>query len=119
LEEGPEVPSPRRGIYTGQEREILLCVVTRGEVSLLKGLVYKVDPQTILIISPASEVVGRGLKPLETLALRAHSQKSEKKLSIWMEREKIPNIVIQYASNSPETYFTAPESICTFGTYRL
>jgi len=54
-----------RGMYTRQEREILLCVVTQGEVSPLKELVYEVDPQAFLIVSPASEVVGRGFKPLE------------------------------------------------------
>ena len=54
-----------RGMYTGQEREILLCVVTQGEMSPLKELVYKVDPQAFLIVSPASEVVGLGFKPLE------------------------------------------------------
>jgi len=52
------------GAYTGQEREILLCVVTRGGVSPLKELVYKVDPQAFRIVSPESEVVGRGFKPL-------------------------------------------------------
>ncbi len=52
-------------MYTGQEREIHLCVVTQGEVSPLKELVYKVDPQAFLIVSPAREVVGRGFKPLE------------------------------------------------------
>lgn len=52
-------------MYTGQEREIHLCVVTQGEVSPLKELVYKVDPQAFIIVSPAREVVGRGFKPLE------------------------------------------------------
>lgn len=51
-----------KGIYTGEEKEVLLCVVSRREVSELKELVYKVDPRAFVIVSDVHEVLGEGFK---------------------------------------------------------
>lgn len=49
-----------RGGYTGQSREMLLCVVDTSEVTELKELIYLHDPKAFLIVSDAHEVVGEG-----------------------------------------------------------
>jgi hypothetical protein len=54
-----------RGMYTGQERSVLLCALTITEVHNLKTAVAKEDPQAFVIVSPAQEILGRGFNSLE------------------------------------------------------
>ena len=49
-----------KGGYTGQDRELLLCVVETSEVTLLKELIYQHDPQAFIIVTDAQEVLGEG-----------------------------------------------------------
>ncbi len=51
------------GAFTGEEKEVLLVVMSQGEVSRLKALVYAIDPQAFVVISNASEVLGEGFRP--------------------------------------------------------
>jgi uncharacterized membrane protein len=53
-----------KGMYTGNERSILMCALTVTEVHNLKSAVAKEDPQAFVIVSPAQEVLGRGFNPL-------------------------------------------------------
>jgi uncharacterized membrane-anchored protein YitT (DUF2179 family) len=53
-----EVPS--YGSFTGEERRMLMTVVTRSEVSRLKELVRALDPKAFVIVSDAQEVLGEG-----------------------------------------------------------
>ncbi|MCK5794791.1 MAG: YitT family protein [Anaerolineales bacterium] len=52
-----------RGGYSGEEKSILLCVVTRAEIPHLKDLTKEVDPKAFLIIGQAHEVRGEGFLP--------------------------------------------------------
>ena len=54
-----------KGMYTGQQKSILMCAVTVTEVHNLKSAVAKEDPNAFVIVSPAQEVLGRGFNPLE------------------------------------------------------
>ena len=54
-----------KGMYTGQERAVLVCALTITEVHNLKSAVAKEDPQAFVIVSPAQEILGRGFNPLE------------------------------------------------------
>jgi len=51
-----------RGLYSGQDREILLCVVGRAEEIRLKRLVKEEDPKAFVIITDVHEVLGEGFK---------------------------------------------------------
>ncbi|QGP92206.1 putative 5xTM membrane BCR, YitT family [Neomoorella glycerini] len=51
-----------RGLYTRQEREVLLVVVQRSEVSRLKALVAAIDPRAFVIVSNIHEVLGEGFR---------------------------------------------------------
>ncbi|MGM0653561.1 MAG: YitT family protein [Bacillota bacterium] len=53
------------GGYTGEGREVLLCVITRQQTARLKTLIYDVDPDAFLIIGNATEVHGEGFKKMQ------------------------------------------------------
>lgn len=53
---------PAKGVYTGTEREIILSVVNRSEVSRLKDIVYETDPRAFVILADVHEVLGEGFK---------------------------------------------------------
>lgn len=55
-----------RGLYTGLERQTLLCVVSRTEITQLKTLVAEVDPKAFVILSDVREVLGEGFKENQT-----------------------------------------------------
>jgi len=52
-----------RGFYTGETRDTLFIVVTRKEVSTLRQLVKRVDPQAFMVIANVHEVLGYGFRP--------------------------------------------------------
>jgi uncharacterized membrane-anchored protein YitT (DUF2179 family) len=52
------------GGYTGNERPVIYCVITRSEVAQLKTIVHETDPQAFLVIGQAHEALGEGFKPL-------------------------------------------------------
>ena len=47
-----------KGMYTRQEKCMLLCVVSRKEIVWLKEIAMKTDPKAFLIICDAREVYG-------------------------------------------------------------
>ncbi|RPI29699.1 MAG: YitT family protein [Chloroflexota bacterium] len=53
-----------RGAYTGAERIVLYCVVSRSEVNPLKALVHEADPKAFMVIGHAQEALGEGFRPL-------------------------------------------------------
>ena len=57
-----------KGMYTGQERSVLMCALTVTEVHNLKTAVAKEDAQAFVIVSPAQEILGRGFNPLDETA---------------------------------------------------
>lgn len=54
-----------RGGYTGQSREMLLCVVDTSEVTQLKELIYLHDSRAFIIVNDVHEVVGEGFSEYE------------------------------------------------------
>lgn len=53
---------PARGGYTGQEKEMLMCVVRAHEVAAVRKIVAKYDDKPFIIITDSSEVLGQGFK---------------------------------------------------------
>jgi uncharacterized membrane-anchored protein YitT (DUF2179 family) len=54
------------GAYTGVDRPVLYCVISRAEVASIKAIVHEVDPQAFMVIGAAHEALGEGFKPLKT-----------------------------------------------------
>jgi uncharacterized membrane-anchored protein YitT (DUF2179 family) len=55
------------GMYSGQERQILLCAVSRAEVNPIKAIVHEADPQAFVVIGEAYEAFGEGFKSLRPM----------------------------------------------------
>ncbi len=55
------------GAYTGSDRPVIYCVITRSEVAQLKTIVQEVDPQAFIVIGQAHEALGEGFKPLKKI----------------------------------------------------
>ena len=55
---------PGTGAYTGQQRPVLYCVVTRSEINKVKAIIHEIDPEAFLIIGDAHEALGEGFKRL-------------------------------------------------------
>ena len=54
------------GAYTGVNRPVLYCVISRAEVASLKAIVHEVDPHAFMVIGVAHEALGEGFQPLKT-----------------------------------------------------
>ena len=53
------------GMWTGESRPVLMCVLSRAEVSHLKSIVSNIDPSAIVIISEVYEAFGEGFRKIE------------------------------------------------------
>lgn len=51
-----------KGGYTGEAREVLMCVVQQTEVTRLKTLIRQIDPSAFVVVSDANEVLGEGFR---------------------------------------------------------
>jgi len=52
------------GGFTGAERPILYCVITRSEVTQIKSIVHEIDPTAFMVIGQAHEALGEGFRSL-------------------------------------------------------
>jgi len=53
-----------RGGFTGQDRLVLYCVITRSEIAQLKTLVREADAQAFMVVGQVHEALGEGFQPL-------------------------------------------------------
>ncbi|WP_280768203.1 YitT family protein [Salipaludibacillus daqingensis] len=49
-----------RGTFTGADREVLYCVVSRNEMVRLKNIIVKVDPHAFVTLADVNDVMGEG-----------------------------------------------------------
>ncbi|HQE69973.1 MAG TPA: YitT family protein [Atopobiaceae bacterium] len=54
-----------RGVWSGNERPMLMCVLGRAETARLKEIVAECDPEAIIFISEMHEAFGEGFKRIE------------------------------------------------------
>ncbi len=54
-----------QGAYTGMDRPVLYCVISRSEVAQLKDLVHQSDPKAFMVIGQAHEALGEGFRPFK------------------------------------------------------
>lgn len=53
-----------KGAYTGEDRPVLYCVITRSEVNQMKEVIKTIDPDAFMVIGAAHEALGEGFKSL-------------------------------------------------------
>ncbi|MFV9510673.1 YitT family protein [Tepidibacillus sp. LV47] len=51
-----------RGGYTGNDKEVLYCVISRNELSRLKQIVQSIDPKAFVVVSDVHDVLGEGFE---------------------------------------------------------
>lgn len=54
-----------KGAYTGEDKDVILCVLNRVQVTRLKALVKEEDPQAFVLVADVREAMGEGFKSLE------------------------------------------------------
>ena len=54
-----------KGFYSGEQKDVLLCVVNRAQVAKLKRLVSEVDEDAFIMVTTIHEVLGEGFKQIE------------------------------------------------------
>lgn len=54
-----------RGMYSGADKDVLLCIVFRTQAQELKKIVSQTDPHAFLFSSNVNETYGEGFKPLK------------------------------------------------------
>ncbi|MBO4939422.1 MAG: YitT family protein [Clostridia bacterium] len=54
---------PATGMYTGEKRSMLVCVVQRRQITTVKRLVHSIDPHSFATVSTVSQVMGLGFIP--------------------------------------------------------
>lgn len=53
---------PVKGAYTGQPRDMILCVCSRQQVVSLRRLVHEADPRALVTITEVTEAFGEGFQ---------------------------------------------------------
>ena len=53
-----------RGMYTGQARHVLFCVVGPSEVARVKSVVYAADERAFVVVNPTAKIWGGGFGDL-------------------------------------------------------
>ncbi|QNU67509.1 YitT family protein [Ruminiclostridium herbifermentans] len=51
-----------RGVYSGKDKEVLLCVLARTQIQQLKQIVLEVDKNAFMILAEVNEVLGEGFE---------------------------------------------------------
>lgn len=53
---------PGIGAYTGEPRSVLYVVAQRGELAVIKNIVYRLDPKAFVVVADVHEVLGEGFR---------------------------------------------------------
>lgn len=53
-----------KGMYTNEEKLVLMCAASRGDISKIKIVARKIDPNSFIIVTNSREVVGLGFKKI-------------------------------------------------------
>ncbi len=51
-----------KGMYTKENKLVLMCAASRGDIAKIKVTARKIDPKSFIIITNSREVVGLGFK---------------------------------------------------------
>lgn len=51
-----------KGMYSGNDKKVLLCVLHRGQLPIIKEIVKRVDENAFIILADVREVLGEGFK---------------------------------------------------------
>jgi uncharacterized membrane-anchored protein YitT (DUF2179 family) len=52
-----------KGAYTGNEKDVILCVVRRTQITQVKEITNSFDPAAFVLVADVREVMGEGFTP--------------------------------------------------------
>lgn len=75
------------GMYKHQNHQMLLCVVTRSQITALKRTIKSVDPKAFMYSVNVSEALGVGFEPLDkkTYTLKPKRMATQQTLKMQMK----------------------------------
>ncbi len=50
------------GAYSGKKKKIVMCVINRRQINIIRDWVRKIDPNSFIILTEVSDVMGSGFK---------------------------------------------------------
>jgi uncharacterized membrane-anchored protein YitT (DUF2179 family) len=54
-----------KGMYTGKDKVVLMCILKRTEIPIIKAIVKEIDSNAFVILTDVREVLGEGFKSYE------------------------------------------------------
>ena len=54
-----------RGMYTNQDKTILICVISPREIARIKDVVLEADSKAFVIVNDSREVLGEGFVEIQ------------------------------------------------------
>jgi len=54
-----------KGMYNGEEKQMIFTVVSRREMAILQNFIHKTDPNAFMTVIDANEIIGHGFKSFE------------------------------------------------------
>lgn len=51
-----------KGMYSGEQKDVLMCVVNRAQVQKVKNIVREIDPEAFVMLNTTHEVLGEGFQ---------------------------------------------------------
>ena len=52
-----------QGCYTGEDKTVIMCVMSKFQSRRLRTEVKRIDPQAFILVSNSSDIIGEGFKP--------------------------------------------------------
>lgn len=53
---------PAKGMYTGKEHSMVICVISRRQIVSMRRIMHKIDPSAFAVMTSVSQVVGLGFR---------------------------------------------------------
>ncbi len=53
-----------RGGYTGKEKKVLFCVISKSDISQFKEIIHDIDPDAFVVMFQANEIMGEGFEEI-------------------------------------------------------
>jgi uncharacterized membrane-anchored protein YitT (DUF2179 family) len=54
-----------KGMYNGEEKQMIFTVVSRREMAILQNFIHKTDPNAFMTVIDANEIIGHGFKSFD------------------------------------------------------
>jgi flagellar protein FlbT len=58
-----------KGTFTGEQKEVLYCVIARNEIFRLRNMIQQIDPHAFVAVNDVHDVLGEGFTPEERIVV--------------------------------------------------